>query len=260
MMGLAMSLRWRRITLSAIVGLCGCVITWVVTSENSPLADYFLYHPTIRNIWMPLNALTYVIEMLIRPEILPEAFVAYGSIALQWMLVGYGISRVVYRGETESGAQVALTQSVDVLGNQKQRFTILKSVLLIGCGMVLSFVLLVLGTQVIVYVRGGLSASQLAEGQENGFALVADPIPTSSLVLFLVVVLCVGVFIGCLAKRVAPLAAAVSVGPFLWFLNAASAWKLEVLYLSMAYLIFATGTAFVVARLRSKTSTTNSPV
>jgi len=133
----------------------------------------------------------------------------------------------------------------------------LKSMLLIGCGIVLSFVLLVLGTQVIVYVRGGLSASQIAEGHENGFALVADPIPTSSLVLFLVVVLCVGAFIGRLAKRVAPLAAAISICPLLWFVSAAAAWKLDVLYLSMAYLIVATGTAFVVARLRSKTSTNN---
>jgi len=148
------------------------------------------------------------------------------------------------------------SQFVVVLGNQKQRFTMLKNVLLIGCGIVLSFVLLVLGTQIITYVRRGLSASQIAEGQENGFALVGDPMPTSSLVLFLVVVLCVGVFIGYLAKRVAPLAAAVSVCPLLWFISAAAAWKLEVLYLSMAYLIFATGTAFIVARLRSKTSTT----
>ena len=136
----------------------------------------------------------------------------------------------------------------------------LKGVLLIGCGIVLSFVLLVLGTQVIVHVAVGLSASQIAEGQENGFALVSDPMPTTSLVLFLVIVLCVGVFIGCLAKRVAPLAAAVSVCPLLWFLSAAAAWKLEVLYLSMAYLIFAIGTAFCIGRLRGKTSTTNSPV
>jgi hypothetical protein len=243
-----------------VFGVSSCIVAWIVTSERSPLADYFLYHTAIPNIWAALHTVPYMIGLVIRPELLPEELVLYGLVSLQWMLVGYGISRVVYRGETESGAQVALTQSVDVLGNQKQRFTILKSVLLIGCGIVLSFVLLVLGTQVIVYVRGGLSASQIAEGQENGFALVADPIPTSSLVLFLVVVLCVGVFIGCLAKRVAPLAAAVSVGPLLWFLSAAGAWKLEVLYLSMAYLIFATGTAFVVARLRSKTSTTNSPV
>jgi hypothetical protein len=130
----------------------------------------------------------------------------------------------------------------------------LKNVLLIGCGIILSFVLLLLGTQIITYVRGGLSASQIADGQENGFALVADPMPTSSLVLFLVVVLCVGVFIGCLAKRVAPLAAAVSVCPLLWFISAAAAWKLEVLCLSMAYLIFATGIAFIVARLRSNAS------
>lgn len=136
----------------------------------------------------------------------------------------------------------------------------LKDVLLIGFSIVLSFVLLVLGAQVIVFVAGGLSASQIAEGQENGFALVADPMSKSSLVLFLVVVLCVGVFIGCLAKRAAPLAAAVSVCPFLWFLSAAAAWKLEVLYLSMAYLIFATGIAFVVAKLRSRTSSTNPPV
>src|SRR5712692_4358891 len=101
----------------------------------------------------------------------------------------------------------------------------LKSVFLIGCGIDLSFVLLVLGTQVIVYVRGGTSTAHIAEDPSNVFALVADPIPASSLILFLVVVLCVGVFIGCLAKRVAPLATAVSVCPFLWFLSAAAAWK-----------------------------------
>ena len=106
-------------------------------------------------------------------------------------------------------------QLVVDLGHQIQRFTMLKNVLLIGCGIVLSFVLLVLGTQIITYVRGGLSAAQIAEGQENGFAIVADPMPTSSLVLFLVVVLCVGVFIGCLAKTFAPLAAAISVCPSL---------------------------------------------
>jgi len=135
---------------------------------------------------------------------------------------------------------------------------IFKGMFLISSGVVLSFVVLVIGTQIVLYISTArLSVSPVAEGQEASFALVADPIPTSSLILFLVVALCVGGFIGYLANRLALLAAAMSLGPFLWFLNAASGWKLEALYLSIAYLLIATGTAFVVARWRSKPSAPN---
>lgn len=50
---------------------------------------------------MALNAitylLTYLIELLIRPEILPEELVAYGSIAVQWTLIGYLVSLFVLK-------------------------------------------------------------------------------------------------------------------------------------------------------------------
>jgi hypothetical protein len=131
---------------------------------------------------------------------------------------------------------------------------VLKNILLVSSAVLISFVLLVVGTQIILYITGAtLSASQIADGQES-FVLVADPIPRSSLILFLVVALCVGGFIGYLTKRLPPLMAAMSLGPFLWFLNAASHWKLEMLYLSLVYVLITIVTSFVVASWR-KTST-----
>lgn len=79
-------------------GVSSCMVAWIVTSERSPLADYFLYHTAIPNIWAALHTVPYMIGLVIRPELLPEELVLYGLVSLQWMLVGYGISRVVYRG------------------------------------------------------------------------------------------------------------------------------------------------------------------
>jgi len=81
-----------------VFGAAFCVVAWIVTSERSPLADYFLYHTAIPNIWGALHVLPYMIGLLIRPELLPDEVVLYALVWLQWTLVGYGVSRVVYRG------------------------------------------------------------------------------------------------------------------------------------------------------------------
>jgi hypothetical protein len=91
-----MSVRHRRIAFTTSVALCACFVAWIVTGETSPLADYFLYHTAIPNMWMKLHIIPYLIQVIVRPEIFPYLF-AYGLVALQWMLVGYLVSRLVFK-------------------------------------------------------------------------------------------------------------------------------------------------------------------
>lgn len=99
--------------LSATVGLCACILAWVVTSQNSPLAGYFLHHTLIPNVWMALHALVYLAEVVIRPEIVPEAFVYYGAVVAQWILVGYVFSRFIYKKDEKTQSSLGSRREED---------------------------------------------------------------------------------------------------------------------------------------------------
>ncbi len=79
--------------LSLVIGGLGCLIAWLVTADSSPLADYFLYHTTIPNIWATLHVVPYLITTLLQSTWLSDELVSYVAVGLQWALVAYLIIR-----------------------------------------------------------------------------------------------------------------------------------------------------------------------
>lgn len=63
--------------------------SWLLTSEKSPLAEYLLWHPQIRNSWGLINFPSYLAGAMIagNPHNISEP-VAWMVFFLQWMITG----------------------------------------------------------------------------------------------------------------------------------------------------------------------------
>lgn len=79
----------RRLVFSVLLALGAVLITWLVQDESSPFADYFLWHPGLRNFWAILNAVPYIAA-----EILTDESIVLFTVLqfIQWFVVGFVLS------------------------------------------------------------------------------------------------------------------------------------------------------------------------
>ena len=85
-----------RLRLSLSVALGACLVSWLVIGETSPFADYFLWHVGIPNLWSSLHVFPYLLMMIVQPSFFEDVLL-YGSVFLQWLLIGYVLARLVCR-------------------------------------------------------------------------------------------------------------------------------------------------------------------
>jgi hypothetical protein len=83
------------------VALSAILLTWVLLGESSPLADYFLFHVRVPNVWRLLNALPFIAAAIISGNR------GGGPVALftvlqfvQWFVVAYVLSILFSRATT----------------------------------------------------------------------------------------------------------------------------------------------------------------
>ena len=75
-----------RLVFSALLALGAILITWLLQGESSPLADYFLWHPGLRNFWAILNAVPYIVAAILTDE----SIVLFTILQfIQWFIIGF---------------------------------------------------------------------------------------------------------------------------------------------------------------------------
>ena len=77
-----------------LVGAAACIVTWILTSESSPLYNYFLFNVWLKNKWLALNLIVLLVSIALD---VPEGF-DYLLIFFQWFLialVGFVVVRAV---------------------------------------------------------------------------------------------------------------------------------------------------------------------
>ena len=72
------------------------LLGWLMFSDSSPLSEYFLHHVAIPNVWRFLHVVPVIAAALVagNPHSLSEPIV-YGGILLQWLVVGFLLSKRV---------------------------------------------------------------------------------------------------------------------------------------------------------------------
>ena len=69
------------------VGTIACGVTWLVMSQASPINDYFLQNPSLRNFVGMLNFPVFIVAALFR---VPDSVnVAIVLTFLQWFVLGF---------------------------------------------------------------------------------------------------------------------------------------------------------------------------
>lgn len=96
-----MKRRDERWAYSGMVALGAVLLTWVILGESSPLAEYFLFHVGVPNVWRLLNALPFIAAGLIsgNPGGGPAVLFTVLQFA-QWFVVAYGLSTLCARARS----------------------------------------------------------------------------------------------------------------------------------------------------------------
>jgi hypothetical protein len=90
--------RW---AFSGMVALSAVLLTWVFLGESSPLADYFLFHVGVPNVWRLLNALPFIAAALISGSRHGGPAVLFTLLQFaQWFAVAYGLSILFSRARS----------------------------------------------------------------------------------------------------------------------------------------------------------------
>ena len=71
------------------------ILSWLLSSESSPLYKYFLYHVALPNAWAAINAIPYIFAILSSSMFksigLPEIG-GYIGLFVQWFFIGWLLS------------------------------------------------------------------------------------------------------------------------------------------------------------------------
>jgi len=72
-----------------LAAISAAIISWLLTNELSPLNEYLLWHPQMRNFWGMLNFPSYLAGAMAagNPHNVNE-IVAWSVFFFQWMLIG----------------------------------------------------------------------------------------------------------------------------------------------------------------------------
>jgi len=88
-----------------LISISVALMSWLLTNELSPLNEYLLWHPQMRNFWGMLNSPSYLAGAMAagNPHNLNE-IVAWTVFFLQWMLTGILLTAIggVFLGRNAS--------------------------------------------------------------------------------------------------------------------------------------------------------------
>ena len=72
-----------------LMSISASIISWLLTNELSPLSEYLLWHPQMRNFWGILNFPSYLAGAIMAGNLHNvNEVVAWTVFFLQWMLTG----------------------------------------------------------------------------------------------------------------------------------------------------------------------------
>jgi hypothetical protein len=87
-----------RIGFSSGFSVLVCFLVWLVLGDNSPVEEYFLNHVGLPNLIRQLLILPYLALVVVRPSTpLGDDILILTIEFLQWLLVGYFLSRLIFR-------------------------------------------------------------------------------------------------------------------------------------------------------------------
>jgi Na+/H+-dicarboxylate symporter len=89
----------RRIVFVATIVILAQVVSWIVFSDLSPLAPYFLWHPAVPNAWTFVNLPGMYLGVLASGNIhQASVFATVLGIGLQWALLAVPFSLAIRSG------------------------------------------------------------------------------------------------------------------------------------------------------------------
>jgi hypothetical protein len=101
--------RSRRAVVVAVVVGAAAFVGWLLSSESSPLYQYFLYHVAWPNRLALLNLPAVLIAVALSGSVhAPEEWALWVGFLAWWIPIGYGVSLLVVRrrsGPPAEGAQ-----------------------------------------------------------------------------------------------------------------------------------------------------------
>ena len=76
----------RATILGLLCGLIAVLLSWLISSETSPLYNYFLWHGTIPSIWEPMNFTVVIASAFtgIRSTVFSAIVIFF-----QWFFIGF---------------------------------------------------------------------------------------------------------------------------------------------------------------------------
>jgi hypothetical protein len=83
---------------SGLVALSAVLLTWVLKGESSPLADYFLFHVDLPNVWGVLNAIPFIAAAVISGNRGGGPVVLFTVLQFaQWFVIAFVLSTLFSR-------------------------------------------------------------------------------------------------------------------------------------------------------------------
>ena len=72
------------------------VVAWLVSSEGSPLYNYFLWHGGARDLWWAMNITPFIVSAIIsRNPDAPSEVIFYIGFIAQWFSIGFLLSVLI---------------------------------------------------------------------------------------------------------------------------------------------------------------------
>ena len=84
----------KALSVAVVVGLLACFLTWLLmTDTSSPMREYLLQNPTLRNFWGLMIFPVMVVSALL--DLPPSDIVMYPLVFAQWFGISYIIAIAV---------------------------------------------------------------------------------------------------------------------------------------------------------------------
>lgn len=86
----------RCILIGVVCAAAAIVISWLLTSESSPLYEYFIHHTTVKNLWNLLNVVPYIVSGIVagNPHA-PSESIFWTLLIIQWFTLGFLVAYIV---------------------------------------------------------------------------------------------------------------------------------------------------------------------
>jgi len=86
----------RTVGAGLVLGLLACLLSWLLmTDTSSPLQEYLLHNPALRNVWG--NATFPVLAAMIVLGLPESDYVLFPLVFLQWFVIGCSVAFVAKR-------------------------------------------------------------------------------------------------------------------------------------------------------------------